>query len=409
MIRLDPWLEIFATMRRNKLRVFLTALSVAWGIFMLVILLGAGNGLQNGVKNDFRDDATNSIWVRRGQTSIPYKGLPTGRRIRFRNGDYASLATQVPGIDHITARFYVRGTVRRGKHHSSFDVRACHPDHKYLEKTIMVKGRFLNDFDLAERRKVAVIGIAVKKFLFRGERVAIGKNIEINGISFRVVGVFRDEGGEGEMRKVYIPITTAQAAFNGSDMIHAIMFTVGDASTAGSKLIEHNARAVLASRHNFSIKDWRAVRMRNNLERYEKVSKVFWWIKLFVWIVGAGTIIAGIVGVGNIMLISVKERTKEIGVRKALGATPGSIVALILREAILLTAVAGYAGMIAGLLLLGTISNAIPKNDIFLHPNVDISVVLIASAILVACGALAGFFPARKAAKVNPIEALRDE
>ncbi len=404
MIRLDPWLEIWATMRRNKLRAFLTALSVAWGIFMLVVLLGLGNGLQNKIKHDFRDDATNSIWVRRGETSIPHKGLPTGRKIRFRNGDHNAVGTQVDGVEHITSRFYVRGSVRRGKHHSAFDVRACHPDHQYLERTIIVRGRFLNDLDLAERRKVAVIGINVKKFLFKREK-AIGKLIEIKGISFRVVGVFRDEGGEGEMRKIYIPISTAQAAYNGQDLVHAMMFTVGGASAAASKGIEHEARKILATRHNFAMKDWRAVRMRNNLERYEKVTKVFYWIALFVWIVGAGTIVAGIVGVGNIMLISVKERTKEIGVRKALGATPVSIVGLILREAIVLTAVSGYAGMIGGMLLL----EVLPKNDVFLNPNVDISVGLIAGAILVACGTLAGFFPAQRAARVDPIVALRDE
>ena len=187
------------------------------------------------------------------------------------------------------------------------------------------------------------------------------------------------------------------------------MFTVGDASAAQSKVIERQARQLLANRHNFAMKDWRALRIRNNLERYEKVGRVFRWIELFIWIVGAGTIMAGIVGVGNIMLISVKERTKEIGIRKALGATPWSIIGLILREAIVLTAVSGYAGMIAGLLLLQTISDAIPQNDVFLNPSVDIKVVLIASAILVACGTLAGFFPARRAARVDPIVALRDE
>lgn len=409
MVSIDPWIEIYQTMRRHKLRVFLTALSVAWGIFMLVILLGAGNGLQNGVRNDFRDDATNSIWINRGQTSLPFKGMPVGRRIQFRNGDHAAVRDTVDGVEHITSRFYLRGgQVRRGKKHSSFDIRACHPDHQYLEKTLVIEGRFLHDLDLRERRKVAVIGINVKKFLFKRER-ALGKYIEINNVPFRVVGVFVDEGGEGEMRKIYIPISTAQATFNGSNLVHAMMFTVGGASTADSKVIEAETRRLLASRHNFDPKDWRAVRLRNNLEQYEKVSKVFWWIELFVWIVGAGTIVAGIVGVGNIMLISVKERTKEIGVRKALGATPMSVVGLILREAILLTAVAGYCGMVAGLALLEVISNAIPKNDVFLHPHVDVKVVLIASAILVACGTLAGYFPARRAARVNPIVALRDE
>jgi putative ABC transport system permease protein len=415
MFSLDRWQEIYETMRRNKLRTFLTSLSVAWGIFMLVLLLGAGTGLQNGVEYRLRDDAVNSIWLRRGKTSTAYKGQQPGRRIQFHNEDFDAIGRSVDGVEHMTARYYLWGeglTTYKDKA-SAFEIRACHPAHKYLEKTIISKGRFLNQLDLDERRKVAVIGSAVNDFLFEGKTEAIGKYIAIRGIRYLVVGVFEDVGGEGELRKIYIPITTAQMAYGGANRVHQIMFTIGDASADDSRRIADDAHQLLASRLRFDPTDPRAIRVRNNVEQYEKVTQIFKWIRLFMWIVGAGTIVAGIVGVSNIMLISVKERTKEFGVRKALGATPGSIVGMVLQEAVLLTATAGYCGMVVGVALLeivaSLISRAAGENEIFMNPSVDLSVIVTATALLVVCGGLAGFFPAWRAAHVNPVVALRDE
>ena len=407
----DRWYEIFDTIRRNKLRTFLTALSVAWGIFMLVILLAAGNGLRNSVAHDFRDDAVNSLWLWAGQTSMPHEGHPIGRTIQFTNRDYERIRDTVPGVERITGRFFLRGNlvVSRGDKNTSFDVRACHPDHRYLEKSIVTEGRFLDDIDQAERRKVAVIGEDVARFLFDDDEEPLGQWISINGIQYLVIGVFQDEGGEDELRKIYIPIATAQMAYGGADAIHQLMFTVGNASAEESQAIEAVVRDGLAAEHDFDPADKRALRIRNNLQSFKDINDVFDAIELFVWFIGAGTIVAGIVGVSNIMLISVKERTKEIGVRKALGATSGAIVGQILQESIFLTAVAGYMGMVTGIGLIELFLRYAPPIEFMRNPQVDLRVVSIATVILVISGALAGYVPARRAARVDPVVALRDE
>ncbi len=409
MLSVDRWQEIYDVVRHNKLRTFLTALSVAWGIFMLVILLGAGSGLQNQTEYGFRDDAVNSIWIFRGRTSVPYKGLPTQRRIVFDNDDYDEIRANIKGIEHTTGRLWRGGSnvSYKGKK-SGFDVRPVHPGHRYLENTIMTAGRFLNDLDLEERRKVAVIGVKVRKHLF-GREDPLGKYIVINHILFRVIGVFNDVGGEGEQRKIYVPITTAQMAFNGGNKMHMIMFTVGSASVAESKVVADDVKRLLARRHRFSPTDRRAVRIRNNVENFDKIGSLFRLIRMFIWVIGIGTIVAGIVGISNIMLISVKERTREIGIRKALGATPFSIVSLIMQEAVTITAVAGYCGLVAGVLVVEAVNKYVPENDFIRNPSVDFSVVTSATVLLVIAGAFAGFFPARRAARVSPVVALRDE
>ncbi len=401
--------EILSTIRRNKLRTILTGLSVAWGMFMLAILLGAGRGLEHGVEWEFRDDAVNSIWVVSGKTSKPYLGRAQGRDVRFLNDDYAALQRELPEIDHITGRFYLWGefTVSYKDKSSAFDIRGTHPDHKYLEKTLITRGRFLNDIDLKERRKVAVIGERVQDILF-GSADPIGEFIQIRGLSYRVVGVFKDVGGEGEVRKVYVPITTAQLVYNQPARIHQLMFTVGNASVAQSGNIGERARSLLAQRLGVSPDDRRAIRTQNNLERFAKLTSVFDWLGGFVWFVGAGTLLAGMVGVGNILLISVTERTKEIGIRKAIGATPGSIVRMVLAEALLITAVSGYAGLVAGVAAIELVARNAPEAPYFRNPEVDIRVLLIATAMIVLAGLLAGWVPARRAARVNPIVALRD-
>ncbi len=415
MFSLDRWQEIFETLWRNKLRTALTAFSMAWGIFMLVVLLGLGNGMQTGVESGFADDATNSVWMFGGQTSKPAKGLPVGRRVVFANPDVDKIDA-FPEVDHITGRFGIRGggpfggesMVRAGPKAQAFDVRAVHPGHLYLERTEMKAGRYLNDEDIAHRRKVAVVGIPVATFLF-GTTDVIGRWIEINRVPFAIVGVFDDAGGEGEQKKVYLPITTAQAAFNGADRVNMIMFTVGDAGVEESKEIADRAVAHLAEAHHFAPADKQAVRVRNNVENFAQFQQMFTMIAVFVMLMAACTIVAGVIGVSNIMMIVVRERTKEIGVRKALGATPAAIIGSIVQEAIFLTAVAGLAGLVAGVALLTAIGAMVPPGEMFGTPRIDLDVALYATAILIGAGALAGFFPARAAAKVNPIVALRDE
>ncbi len=405
---LDALQEIFATLQRNKLRTTLTALSVAWGMLMLVVLLGAGRGLQNGAAYEFRDDAVNSLWLYPGKTSLPYAGRGPGRDVKLMNEDYDAIRRTIPGIDHISGRYYLWGEfiVRNGAKHSAFDIRGIHPGHQYLEKTIVTAGRFLNDADLTERRKVCVIGSKVAEFLF-GKQDPLGAYIDIRGLSYKVVGVFDDVGGEAELKKIYVPITTAQLVYNQPGRLHQIMFTIGNASLAESQRTAEQLLRFMAERHGVSPDDHLALRVQNNVEEFERVNNVFVWLRAFVWIVGAGTLLAGMVGVSNIMLISVKERTREIGVRKALGATPWSIVSLILGEAIVVTGIAGYSGLILGVAIVELAARYAKDVPYMRAPDVDLSLALTATALLMIAGGLAGFFPARHAASVHPIEALR--
>lgn len=414
MFNIDRWREIFDTLWRNKLRSLLTAFSMAWGIFMLVLLLGLGNGLQKGVEQGFADDAANSIWVFTGITSQPYEGMPLGRRVTLDNRD-VERAKQLREIDHITGRFSISNNAgidpktSYGNKVQTFDIRSVHPDHLYLEKTIMLYGRYLSEPDITQRAKVAVVGVDVAKFLFDGDQAVIGRWIKIGGVAYQIVGVFTDDGGEGERAKIYIPISTAQAAYSGGDRVNAILFTVGDATVGETEQIVAKVRQQLASAHKFDPEDKQALRIRNSVEQFQRFKAIFNMIALFVWIMGAGTIVAGVVGISNIMMIVVRERTKEIGIRKALGAHPRHIIGSVVQEAVALTAAAGYLGLCSGVGLLALISSVIPKNEMFAEPSIDIGVAIAATVVLMIAGTLAGLFPALAAARVNPIVALRDE
>jgi putative ABC transport system permease protein len=406
----DNWQEILHTISKNKLRTFLTGFSVAWGIFMLIILLGAGSGLSNGVKLEFRDAATNSIWVFGGQTSEPYKGLKPGRYIQFDNADFAVIKNDINGVEKASGRFYVPGSnVTYKKESGDFGIRTVHPDHQYIEKTKTINGRFINDIDINEKRKVASIGTLVKNTLFKTED-PMGKYIEVNGVPFKVIGVFEDEGGENEQEILYLPISTAQMVFNGQDRINQMMFTVGDAGIEESKQIEEEVRQKMAATHMFNPKDKRAIRFWNNVEEFLKFNNLFDNINLFIWVIGVMTIVAGIVGISNIMMIVVKERTKEIGIRKALGATPVSIIKLIIMESVLITSFSGYIGLVLGVGLIELVSNFIPEDTQFFNsPEVNFNVAVTATVILIIAGTIAGLIPATRAAAIKPIVALRDE
>jgi putative ABC transport system permease protein len=408
MLSWDRWQEVFDTIRRNKLRTTLTCISVAWGIFVLVFLLGLGNGLDHGMRKNFAKDATNGVWMWASKTSVPYGGYDIGRRIKFENVDYDH-AKGVKGIDRIAGRFFANGVaiVRYEDKSSSFEMTATHPDALYLEAHTITQGRFLTPVDLIERRKAVVVGNVVRRFLFEDGVDPIGKWISISGVPFQIIGVFSDEGGDEAERRLYVPLTTAQLAFNGENKLNMLQFTVGEAGPAEAQAIIDQVMGQLSENHDFDPTDKQAVRVRNNIEGFSRFQKLFWMISVFVTVIGLGTLAAGVVGVSNIMMIAVKERTKEIGVRKALGATPASIIMMIIQEAVFLTAISGLLGLSAGVGMLELAGMA--ESDFLVNPSVDVATGIKAALFLVAAGALAGYFPARAAARVNPIHALRDQ
>jgi putative ABC transport system permease protein len=407
----DKWQEIFETMKKNRLRTFLTGFSVAWGIFMLIILLGSGYGLENGVKKAFEGDAANTLWINPGQTSTAYKGMKSGRYIQFTNEDYELMKQDIPYIDKISGRLNVwqDNTVSYKKEYGNFDIIACHPGYGYYETLDIKEGRFINEDDITDFRKVVVIGLPVRDALFKGEN-PIGKYVQVSGVPFKVTGVFSDAGGDRDMQRVYVPLSTAQRVFNYGNKIFTIGIVTQDIGIEESQAMAEDVRHTLAQKYKFDPEDQRAVFVWNNLENYIKLMNLFASIRLFIWIIGIGTIIAGVVGVSNIMMIVVKERTQEIGIRKALGATPWSIITLILLESVLITSFAGYIGMVMGVGLLELISPVFENADTFFkNPEVNITTALGATAVMIVSGMLAGFVPARKAAAIQPIEALRYE
>ena len=413
MFDFDKWHEIFNTIQRHKLRTLLTAFGVFWGIFMLVLLLGAGQGIETAVYDDFSDLATNAVFVWGRRTQLPYKGLNPGRSIRLTNDDVESVRENIPEIEYIGADSRL-GEMPVSYHEKSgtFLVRGRSPEAIHIEP-LEIEGRFLNLRDIKERRKVTVIGQQVKHVLF-GQEDPLGKYIEFRGVFFQIVGVFtvRNPDDDGsDLEQIYIPLTTLQRAFNRGNYIG--FFGAVARSDVDAALIEEKIKDVLKKRHKVAPEDDGAIGSWNSGQEFRQLQALFRGIRIFLWIVGAGTIIAGIVGVSNIMLIIVKERTKEIGIRKALGATPFSIISLILQESIFITAISGYMGLVVSVGLIelsGYLMNTFHlQSDYFSNPEIDFNAAITATIILIITGALAGYIPARTAAKINPIEALRSE
>ncbi len=414
MLSIERWQEIFETIRKNKLRTFLTGVSVASGIFILVILLAIGQGMQNGIQKQFEQDATNRISVWTNVTSESYKGLNPGRIIEMDNRDYelATLKNQ-DKLEYRSGVYSVWGGLTTfGNNSGSYRIEGVRGDYQFLENASLTAGRFINENDLDQYTKVAVIGNRVKQDLFK-EEDALGKYVEITGIKFMVVGVYTDPGGEREETRIFIPLSTAQRVYNAGDKIRSMAFTLkqndnfDDAlkeSTAFSEQLEQDIK----SKHTISPTDVSAVNINNTLEQTKKFYDLNNMISWFFWGVGICTIIAGVVGVSNIMLIIVKERTKEIGIRKAIGAEPASIIWMILHESIFVTAIAGFVGLLSSLALLEFVGPFI-ETEYIRNPSVNFTVAITTVLILIIAGAIAGFFPAYKASIVKPIVALRDE
>jgi len=410
MFDLDKWQEIISTIRKNKLRTALTMFSVFWGIFILVILLGSGNGLENGVRKQFQGDAANSIWIYQGQTSIAYKGLQSGRNIQFTNEDYNYVQGLIKSGDVFSGRAGGGTVIISYKNqYVNFELYYVHPGTKEIEDIDMQQGRFIDDLDIKEKNKAVCISYIVKNELFK-EKNALGEFINVNRVPFEVVGVFKDKS-DRDNRRVYLPISTGQMVYNGGNRLWNIAFTTKEISVPDAKNIETNLRTSLAKRFKYNPEDKRAIFINSNVERYAQMLGLFAGIRFYVWAIGIMTIIAGIVGVSNIMIVVVKERTKEIGIRKAIGATPGSIIGLVLMEAIVITGFAGYVGLAAGVGVLELSSKLFfsSPDSFFQHPSADFRIAVGATIMLIIAGTLAGLIPARRAAKVKPVIALKDE
>ena len=414
MFDIDRWQEIFEAIGKNKLRTFLTGLSVASGIFILVILLGFSSGIQKGVKSQFEQDAVNRISIRTRVTTKQYKGLNPGRRIQLHNDDFSQInATYDDQLEYKTALFNRWSSlVSYQGEAGSYRLEGANPDQQFIENASLVSGRFLNHDDITQTRKVAVIGNIIKQDLFK-DKSPIGEIISILGVNFKVIGVYTDPGGSWEEKRVFVPLPTAQIAFNGGDRIRSLAYTVKmnddlDQAVAFSNALSQSIKQDLQSKYTISPQDRSAVRVDNTLEEAKKIYSLIDIIRNVFWFIGIGTIIAGVVGVSNIMLIIVKERTKEIGIRKAIGALPSSIIGLILQESIFITSIAGFIGLFLGVGLLQLISPMI-DNDFIKSPQVDFNTAITTVLILIFSGALAGYYPARRAANIKPVEALRDE
>lgn len=409
MLLFDELAEVFQSIRRHRVRTVLTAFGVFWGIFILVLLLGAGIGLRRGAENLFRDDAVNSVWVESEKTSIPFAGYGPGRAIEMTIDDLEQIAEEIPGVENISPRKRLPGqyTVTHGQRSGSFEILGIYPGYAETEKTLLRKGRLLNHFDVQEHRKVVVIGERVVELLFGSEN-PIGRWVSINGVAFQVVGTFTDEGGwEGELLRIYIPYSTLRLAFDYEPTVSLITFTLAEGYSGDS--LEAPIRRLLARRHRFDPKDPSAVYVYAMDQRYQKIQTLFLGLNVFVSLVGLGTLLAGVVGVSNILLVSVKERTREIGVRKALGAAPLAILRMILLEALAITLTAGYLGLLAGAGLIEAVRRSGAKADFFRDPEVPLPLAISALIVLIIAGLIAGLLPAWQAVRIRPVEALRSE
>lgn len=417
----ENWNEILEALTANTFRTLLTAFGVFWGIFILVILLAASNGLENGVKKGFDGIATNTMFMWTQTTSKAYKGLPKTRRYDFRNSDVNALKQKFPDLLYVSPRnqlgdFNGVSNVVRGTKTGAYTIYGDYPELVKQEQMDVVKGRFVNQQDILSRRKVAIIGGGVINELYSNAEEVIGTYIKINGVNFMVVGVYKSKGNnngnaESAQKNIFIPFSTFQQAFNFGDTVGWMALTANDEASITE--LRPGILAFMRERHSIHPDDERAVGNFDLFKEFQKVQDLFLVLKFIAYFVGTLVLLSGIIGISNIMLIVVKERTKEIGIRRALGATPGAIRSQILLEAISLTIIAGMFGIAVatGLLaILNMILASMPTDGMmFINPSVDLVVVFTALLILVGSGLLAGFIPAQTAINVKPVDALRTE
>ena len=409
MFNRDNWKEIFETIQKNKLRTFLSGFTVSLGILIFVVLFGMGNGLINTFNDFFGDDATNVLYVFPGRTTIPYQGYKSDRTIEFDNSDLVDIEKNLAlFVEYTTPRITRSALVKYRNESNNYTTRAVGPAHQYAEKTIIMKGRYLNREDIKNKAKYVVIGRLVEQDLF-GSKNAIGQYIDIAGSAFMVIGVFQDEGGDNEERLIYMPYTTRQLIEKNTDKID--QFIVGfkpEIGYAGAMALDKSIDRFLREKKYISPDDQNGFFIRNVADQLKQNQQFARVLQMIVGFVAFGTIIAGIIGISNIMVFVVKERTKELGIRKALGATPRAVIGSILLESVFITTISGFIGMVLGIAILSSMGEKL-KDYFITNPFIDISMAISATILLILFGAVAGYIPAKRAADIKPIIALRDE
>ncbi|MBE9467594.1 MAG: ABC transporter permease [Bacteroidetes bacterium] len=421
MFDLDRWQEIFSSLKHNKLRTFLTVFGVFWGIFMLMIMLGSSSGLTNGVTEGMKDFATNSAFVWTQRTTQPYKGFQRGRRWNFTNDDMTGIKKNIREINILAPRLNGWGgdganNAVRGIKSGAFTISGDYPEINKIDPVLMVKGRFLNNVDIAEKRKIAVIGNHVFDVLFKQDEDPIGKYIKIKNVYFKVVGVFKPKNpnvnmGGDKGQTIFLPFTTLQRTYNFGDVVHYFGITAKEGVPVSQ--IEDKVVTLLKKRHKIAPNDEQAVGHVNIEKEVKKIYILFTGMHFLIWIVGIGTLLAGVIGISNIMLVIVKERTKEIGIQRAIGATPKKVIGQIITESVFLTTLAGYSGLVAGVGIIQAINLILVKSGVdtgmFKNPGVDFNIAIISLIIIICSGVFAGLLPAYRAVKIKPIDALRSE
>ncbi len=419
MFSRDRWLEILEVLSNNWFRTVLTAFGVFWGIFILIILLAAGKGFENGINMEFGDTATNTMFMWTRTATKAYQGMPKDRRFNYKTRDIEDIKQNVSGLRFVSPRNQLGGfngsnNVVRGIKTGAYDVYGDYPEIIKQEPMDITSGRFINYNDINSNRKVAIIGEGVKKELYEKDEEFLGTYIKIQGVNFMVIGTYKKKssGGDGEedQKQIFVPFTAFSQAFNLGDKVGWMAITAIDGTPITS--IKENIFRLVKKNHKIHPKDERAVGHFDLYEEYNKVQRLFVAIRMLAYFVGTMVLLSGVIGVSNIMLIVVKERTKEIGIRRALGASPWNIRSQVLTESVFLTIISGMAGIVFSSLLIYLINFAIESNgpvDMFANPSVSLGVVTIALTILIISGLLAGFIPAQNAIKLKPVEALRTE
>ncbi len=405
----DTWQEIYGGIRKNKTRTIITIIGVLWGIFLLVVLLGAARGMENNFKNLFGDFATNSVFVWAQRTDKPFKGFQKGRRVRLTTNDVEVLKNEYDQIKFLAPRSQTNSTITNGFKSGDFNVNGDYPVLDQVQKKELVYGRFLNDNDIKLKSKVCVIEEEIYKQLFEKNENPIGQYVIISNINYKVVGVYKSGNIDFDGQATYIPFTTFQQVYNRANRIGWMMITAKDGYDI--KQLETDIKLTLKNLHKVDPEDERAFGSFNMAVEIGKITGFLTGMQFLTWFVGIATLIAGVFAIGNILLITVKERTKEIGIRRAIGATPASVRQQVILESVFLTTIAGMLGIVFGGIILFIMDSTVGSgpDPTLLNPTVSITIVLIAFLVLAILGTLIGLIPAYMATLVKPIEALRDE